>query len=149
MCSVCSLSLCSSIKPSFLKLCLSYQHPLRDYSLLAPSLQQIIKCLFALCPLIKEWLPGLNLHLLSFPRALDWAVCGHSTEMNHVYLKLIRSQATHPSLAKDTHLHALLMKNSSSSYLRAQDSNTVCVPDASLYPSTWCTSHFSHCRNKA
>lgn len=124
---------------------LGYQHPLGDLSLLVPPLQQITGCPFAPCPLIKEWLSGLNLHLLSLPRALDLAVCGHSTEMNHGYLKLIRSQATHPSLAKDTHLHALLMKSSSSSsHYGVQTSNTLCISNASLSPSTWCISGFSH-----
>lgn len=104
------------------------------------------------CPLIKEWLPDLDLHLLPFPGALDWAVCGHSIEMSHVHLKLIRSQATHPSLATDTHLRALLMKNSSSSsssHHSVRNSNTLCIPDSSLSLGTWCTSGFSHCRDKA
>lgn len=108
------------------------QHPLRDHPLLVPPLQQIPDASLLHVPLLKERLPGLNLHLSSLPQVLDWAVCEHSTEMNHVYLRLIKSQATRPSLAKDTCPHALPMRNSSGSHHGVQISNTFCVPSPML-----------------
>lgn len=60
--------------------------------------------------------------MASRSESLDQAVCEHSTEMNRVYLKLIRSGATHLSLAESTRLHGLHMKTAAAAAIAMPES---------------------------
>lgn len=125
---VCSLSLCDEFLHQGLP-CPTASPPtgLSASALLGlPS----IRSLNSSCLVSPHW------RMASRSESLDQAVCEHSTEMNHVYLKLIRSRATHLSLAESTHLQGLHTENSRSSRHRdTQISNTSLTLDASLPPS--------------
>lgn len=122
---------------AFLSLCYEFLHqglprptasPPTRLSACALLVPPSVRSLNSSCPLSPHW------RMASRSESLDQAACEHSMEMNHVYLKLIRSRATHLSLAASTHLHGLHMKTAAAAAIVMPESQTPHSPSMPLCP---------------
>lgn len=127
----------SALCAAFLSLCYEFLHqglpsptasPPTGLSASALLVPPSVRSLNSSCPLSPHW------RMASRSESLDQAACEHSMEMNHVYLKLIRSRATHLSLAASTHLHGLHMKTAAAAAIVMPKSQTPHSPSTLLCP---------------